>query len=198
MHLMKNSQLVKVASTAILCLQKYTNKESLERQAETHGVTQALRGLRLQDLAVNKEKVEPRGVGFRNILEKKGLRITIYLLPAGEIIKLHNHPAMLVVSYVVQGCLEAKLYSPTGSPGLYDKETSRLESESLSYIDGLRTTHKNLHEFRALEDTYFIDILFPDYDDKRDCTFFEEEEAVSELVFKLKPTDPGELAFFPI
>ncbi len=51
---MKNSQLVKVANTAILCLQKYTNKESLERQAETHGVAQALRGLRLQDLSVNK------------------------------------------------------------------------------------------------------------------------------------------------
>ncbi len=79
---------------------------------------------------------------------------------------------MLVVSYVVQGHLEVKLYSPTGSPGLYNKETSRLESESLSYVDGLRTSHKNLHEFHALEDTYFIDILFPDYDDKRECTFF--------------------------
>jgi hypothetical protein len=105
---------------------------------------------------------------------------------------------MLVVSYVVQGRLEVNLYSPAGSPGLYNKETSRLESESLSYIDGLRTNHKNLHEFHALEDTYFIDILFPDYDDKRECTFFEEEEAVSEFVYKLKPSDPGELTFFPI
>lgn len=195
---MKNSQLVKVANASILCLQKYSNKDSLERQADAQGVTRALKDLRLQDLGVNKEKLETRGVGYRNILEKKGLRITIYMLPVGETIKLHNHPAMLVVSYVIQGRLEATLYSPTGSPGLYNKETSRLESESLSYIDGLRTNHKNLHEFRAVEDTYFIDILFPDYDDKRECTFFQEVEAINEFVFKLKPTDPGEMTFFPI
>jgi hypothetical protein len=175
---MKNSALVKVANSAILCLQKYTSKDSLERQAEAQGVTQSLRGLRLQDLAICEEKLEARGIGYRNLLEKKGLRITLYFLPAGETIKLHNHPAMLVVSYVVEGQLQAKLYSPTGSPALYNKETSTLGRDTVSYIDGLRTNHKNLHEFLALEDTYFLDILFPDYDDKRECTFFEEEEAI--------------------
>lgn len=65
---MKNNQLVKVANATILCLQKYSNKESLERQADAHGVAQALKGLCLQDLGVNKEKLETRGVGYRNIL----------------------------------------------------------------------------------------------------------------------------------
>jgi hypothetical protein len=195
---MKNSPLVKVANAAILCLQKYSSKESLERQAEAMGVPQALRAVRLQDLTIVPEKLESRGIGYRNVLEKKGLRITIYFLPAGETIKLHNHPAMLVVSYVVQGRLEAKLYSPTHSPGLYNKETSTLGGEAVSYIDGLRTNTRNLHEFRALEDTYFIDILFPDYDDKRECTFFEEQDALPDSTFRLRPTDPGELNFFPI
>lgn len=104
---------------------------------------------------------------------------------------------MLVVSFVVRGRMEAKLYSPTGSPALYNKETSTLEADALSFIDGLRTNHKNLHEFRAIEDTFFIDILFPDYDDRRECTFFEEEETVGQLI-KLKAVDPGDLLFFEI
>lgn len=65
---MKNSQLLKVANSAILCLQKYSNKESLERQAEAQGVTQSLRGVKFADLGVNEEKLESRGIGYRNVL----------------------------------------------------------------------------------------------------------------------------------
>lgn len=63
---MKNTQLLKVANSAILCLQKYTPKESLERQTEA--VVQNLRALRFQDLAVSEKSLQPRGIGYRNVL----------------------------------------------------------------------------------------------------------------------------------
>lgn len=86
---------------------------------------------------------------------------------------------MLVISYLIKGTLQAKIYSPSADPGLFNKETLTIEGGSVSYIDGLRTNSRNLHEFNALEDTFFVDILFPDYDEKRECIFFEEEEVMS-------------------
>ena len=83
---------------------------------------------------------------------------------------------MLVVSHIMKGKLEATYYSPIAIPCVYNKETLTLTQNCTSYIDGLRTNNKNLHELKAIEDSYFIDILYPDYDDaNRDCTFFEEE-----------------------
>lgn len=100
---------------------------------------------------------------------------------------------MLVICYLIKGKLQAKIYSPTASPGLYNKETLTIEGGGMSYVDGLRTNARNLHEFTALEDTYFVDILFPDYDEKRECVFFEEEEVVNESCAKLRPVEPNQL-----
>jgi len=85
-------------------------------------------------------------------------------MPAGETMKLHSHPSMLVVSYMIRGRLEAKIYSPTITAGVFEKETLLLSPGAVSYIDGMRTNNRNLHEFHAIEDSYFLDILFPDYD----------------------------------
>lgn len=35
---MKSNPFLKIANSTILCLQKYNNKEALERQAEAHGI----------------------------------------------------------------------------------------------------------------------------------------------------------------
>lgn len=94
---------------------------------------------------------------------------------------------MLVVSHILKGKLEATYYSPTVTPCVFNKETLTLTQNCTSYIDGLRTNNKNLHELTAIEDCYFIDILYPDYDEKRDCTFFEEDEKIGENEFRLKP-----------
>jgi hypothetical protein len=97
---------------------------------------------------------------------------------------------MLVATYIIKGKVQANVYSPTATPFVFNKETLTLEMGSASFIDGLRTNNKNLHELRAIEDTYFLDILFPDYDEKRECSFFEEELQISENSFQLKLTSP--------
>lgn len=49
-----------------------------------------------------------------------------------------------------------------------------MKASSISFIDGLINTKNNLHEFKAIKPTFFIDILFPDYDKERECIFYDE------------------------
>jgi hypothetical protein len=37
----------------------------------------------------------------------------------------------------------------------------------VAFIDGMRTNDKNIHQLKAIENTFFIDILFPDYDEAK-------------------------------
>lgn len=39
------------------------------------------------------------------------------------------------------------------------------KEKDLHLIDGITSNEYNLHEFKALESSYFLDIIFPDYDD---------------------------------
>lgn len=74
---------------------------------------------------------------------------------------------MLVASFIFKGKLEAKIYSPTENLLIFNKETVIIKEGEMSFIDGLRTNDNNLHELKAIENTYFLDILFPDYDAQR-------------------------------
>jgi len=60
------------------------------------------------------------GIGIRNIFEKGGLRITLYYMPKEEAMQLHNHPSMLVITYMLKGTLEAEIFSPTTTEMAYD------------------------------------------------------------------------------
>ena len=49
-------------------------------------------------------------IGIRNIFTHPSLRLTVYYLKAGTIMKLHDHNQMNVVSVVLSGEMEAKVY----------------------------------------------------------------------------------------
>lgn len=123
---MKNNQYIQTINSIILTLQKYTPKETLDRQFQSSGAIDDLIKLKVEELGIDSAKLMKSGIGYRNIVEKKGLRITLYFLPAGERIRLHNHPLMLVVSHLMKGKLEASYYSPTATPCVYNKETLTL------------------------------------------------------------------------
>lgn len=42
-------------------------------------------------------------------------------MPAGEIMQLHNHPAMLVVTYILKGTLETEIYTPENDHLTFDQ-----------------------------------------------------------------------------
>jgi len=58
--------------------------------------------------------------------------------------KLHDHPFMEVVNYVLKGKMEADIYSHVASD-VYTKQSYVLEEKSVKFIDGLRTKTDNLH-----------------------------------------------------
>ena len=62
-------------------------------------------------------------------------------------------------------------------------------AKEYAVIDGLRSLEQNLHEFQAEEDTMFLDIIFPDYDEDRDCLFFKEHQHLGGDLYKLCQTD---------
>ena len=103
---------------------------------------------------------------------------------------LHNHPKMMVIAYLVQGSIQGKLYSQTSVDMVFLKKEIKLGKKQFACIDGLRTMEYNLHEFEALEDTLILDILFPDYDEERDCSFYKEEEEISKTEWKLTEAYP--------
>ncbi len=51
-------------------------------------------------------------VGICNILDEFPLRITVYYLPQGEVMKLHDHPRMEIINYLLKGKMKANLYTP--------------------------------------------------------------------------------------
>jgi hypothetical protein len=51
------------------------------------------------------------------------------------------------------------------------------DSNHVFLIDGNKSF--NLHEFRALEPTFFLDIIFPDYDEDNNCNFYREKKVKS-------------------
>ena len=47
------------------------------------------------------------------------------------------------------------------------KENATMIAGDFSLIDGMRTHDKNLHELKATESAFFLDILFPDYNEAK-------------------------------
>lgn len=86
----------------------------------------------------------------------------MYYLPKNQIMKLHNHPQMSVVSCLIYGEMKASMYSLLQNEK-YKKITKQLRSNDISFIDGQISNENNLHEFKATENAFFLDILFPEY-----------------------------------
>mgnify|MGYP001221164296 CR=1 FL=1 len=126
----------------------------------------------------------------------------IFLLPAGAIIPLHDHPGMTVLSKVLVGSLRATSFDmPEGAPGVNSsaphfygmasweprsfvcgEPTERLISEG-SPTARLEPLRGNLHQFEALNDTAVFDILLPPYDDDRgrSCHYYQMQPLTSSV-----------------
>ena len=62
-------------------------------------------------------------IRVRNIFAHPLLRISIYHLPKGITMKLHDHPTMNVISYILKGSITAHIFNPVSNSPLYEKKT---------------------------------------------------------------------------
>ena len=73
------------------------------------------------------------GVGIRTLFDFQDLRISLYYLPTDTVMKLHDHHNMQVISYILEGAMEAKLYTPIDN-GLYKKTIKNVQEKSFTLI----------------------------------------------------------------
>ncbi len=92
----------RLAMASVDLMNKYTPTLPLESQVKALKVDEALRLMKFSEFKFNKSLPE-RGVGIRNLLLFNSLRMTLYYLPQGETMKLHDHPSMSVINFMLQG-----------------------------------------------------------------------------------------------
>eukprot|EP00048_Salpingoeca_helianthica_P024975 m.36812 g.36812 ORF g.36812 m.36812 type:complete len:287 (+) comp9720_c0_seq1:367-1227(+) len=142
---------------------------------------------------------------YVNLYHDDNIDIGVFLLPKGQKIPLHNHPAMTVFTRVLSGTIDvrsldwADLVAPAApafesssaaaaavNPSSFEqvpdhaglfhaRVTHHRRYSAESSIIEIHPRRCNLHEIRALENSAFIDIAMPSYSDERACTYFAEE-----------------------
>lgn len=114
------------------------------------------------------------------LLEHGSVHIGIFFCKQGASIPLHDHPGMCVFSKILQGKMQITSYDwdcdlAVKSP--WPKPAKLSRNEVLGADDSARLLlprKHNLHVVSALEDSAFLDIISPPYDERRVCTYYEQ------------------------
>ena len=140
----------------------------------------------LSDVGLEVGELRDRGPTYcMNIVQKETHDITVFVIPKGNCIPLHDHPGMLVASKLLHGELEVESFSESHS-GLYKSTREVKTHEHEAWY--LTPSEGNFHQFKALSTCIVLDLLMPPYDDKngRACTFYKKRRAEG-LYWQLAP-----------
>jgi len=151
----------------------------------------------------------PRGFYCFTIKETPQFSISLFTIPKGRQLPLHDHPQMTVVGKVITGSLVLRAFDwenpdcektkrgrtlvfllsdEVGAKLVFDKVVSCNSPPMF-----LLPRERNVHELTALEDSALFDILAPPYDDYvRPCTFYSAKRSASPNEFELSPRIPYE------
>ncbi len=145
------------------------------------GLSSELESLSCADLEIDLSALDPSAPWTERLLfERPDVHASLFLVPAGRELPLHDHPEMTVLLRVLAGRLEIRSFDwVSGSPGLARARAARTVGPR-DRCDVLGPRDGNLHHLRALEDTAFVDLFSPYYDEAagRPCTYFRQEGEV--------------------
>ena len=122
---------------------------------------------------------------YHHIYSDTSLSMSIFVLPPGGCIPLHDHPGMTVLSKLLFGSLRVVSYDmPASRLGATQRHllcapaTSRTVDAPCSTLR-LDAEQGNIHAFEALSHTAIFDVLTPPYNDRegRSCHYYVEEES---------------------
>jgi len=125
------------------------------------------------------------------LLDGPGHHGSVFLLPRGAAIPLHDHPGMHVLTRVLRGRLRVEAFDWVGEPGGRARPAFAGELAAGPGPGVYRTGPRdgNLHRIEALEDAAFVDLFLPYYGPDRPCTYYRiRDEAAAAPV--LEPTGP--------
>jgi quercetin dioxygenase-like cupin family protein len=124
------------------------------------------------------------------ILDQPGMHSSLFYLPQGAVIPLHDHPSMTVISKVLQGRLRVRTLAWLD----LEQGLARDEGEDEVAADGRAIVMEPrpgvLHEITALTECVFLDLFSPYYaeEEGRDCSYYEAESAL-DCTLKLRRRD---------
>ncbi len=140
-----------------------------------------LRGLVAADLGIDFSTLDRSRSWTEEVLfHRPDLYACLFLVPRGAELPLHDHPEMTVLLRVLVGRLEISSYDwVPDRPGLARSKPARCVGPD-DPCDVLSPNDGNLHHLRALEDTAFVDLFSPYYDEQagRPCSYFRREGEV--------------------
>jgi len=142
----------------------------------------------LEDLGLEKDELHSKLAYSMNIIKCKSHDITIFVIPQGNALPLHDHPGMMVATKLLHGSLQITSFDETRD-GLYSSSTEIKSDLDDSWI--LTPTIGNLHQFRAITTCVILDILTPPYDEteNRMCTFYKPK--INGSLWKLEARSPS-------
>lgn len=109
-----------------------------------------------------------------DLLEAPLGRVSLFLLPAGGAIPLHDHPGMVVLMRVVLGRVRVTSLDWVERRALLARRADVSDLGASDHVLAAGPTERNLHAVEALEPSAFVDVLTPDYAGDRPCTYFVE------------------------
>lgn len=156
---------------------------------------QEMNFLTLNDLGIKQTDLEGLSDSIcMNIIRSEKYHISVFCLPKGCKLPVHDHPSMTVCSKLIVGELSIKSFTPksVGNDGndLYatvDKNETFFPSNE-SWL--LTPTMGNVHEFEAQSTCVIFDILLPPYlEPHRPCTFYNvhQQDQRTWLLSKMSP-----------
>jgi len=125
----------------------------------------------------------------RILFARPELHASVFLVPAGAELPLHDHPEMTVLLRPLAGRLEIAAFDrigpdpadPSGNDGaLLARPRGTREVGPDDPCDALTPENGNLHRIRAREAAAFLDLFSPYYaeDEGRPCSYYREEGEV--------------------
>ncbi|HEY0515382.1 MAG TPA: hypothetical protein VGH73_26030 [Thermoanaerobaculia bacterium] len=147
---------------------------------------EALEHLEIQSLAAKMETLAGCSGNWieEELFSVPGAHASLFLVPRGGVLPLHDHPDMTVLLRVVAGRFSIRSYDWAAEPPDADPPVSRLARQvadrvvtGADPVQVLLPGQGNLHRIEALEEGAFVDVFSPYYSeaDGRPCTYYREK-----------------------
>ena len=135
-----------------------------------------------------------------NIVNSNEFDISVFIIPKGRQLPLHDHHSMVVLSKVIVGELNVRCFSPKTLSGRGFTSAGRASLISST----MRTSNNaawmltpvlgNVHELKAEETTIMFDVLMPPYSEpERPCNFYRSVEQENGWSLENTPPPPNRL-----
>ena len=177
-----NHKLLELRALAEVALARSTASHGLTTE-DVHALSVALGALTVHDLPAlprpeHQEPAPPKGWREVPLFVGAGVHASLFVVPAGAALPLHDHPEMTVFLRTMVGRLRIRSFdwaSDVG-PGLA-REIANIETTPDAPPCVLLPERGNLHAIESASegDSVFLDLFAPYYDDAlRPCTCYRE------------------------